>query len=115
MWVSRPIQQIARSQNIPRGEVRLHFCEVSKSPRIVVLCRAIRKAGDDEIVVLSVEPLKEPNLPFLQRTGKGNSRDEAVELQPILVLHRRNEVRRSKAEVVVSDPGLDVQHAARTL
>src|SRR5689334_25104971 len=115
MWISRLVQQVACGQDISRGEIGLHFCEISESPRIIVLRRAIRKPGDDEIVVLSVEPLEEPNLPFLQRTGKGDSWDEAVELQPILVLHGRNEVRRSKTEMVISNPSLDVQHAARTL
>ena len=97
------VYQQAGGDDVTAGDIGLHFGQVADAQKVTVVGIG-GEFGEDSVVVFAVESIVEPHLPFPQRAGKSQARQELVELPPSLVLKGRNEIGGEKVEVIIANP-----------
>ncbi len=112
--VVQMIHQETGGEDVAAGEVGLNFGEVADAEGVVIV-GADGEFGVDGVVVFAVEGVVEPHLSLFDRAGESEARQELVETQSMLVLHRGDEVGGKEAEVIVADAGVEAEHAAGSL
>ena len=92
----------------------MNFGEVADAEGVVIV-GADGEFGVDGVVVFAVEGVVEPHLSLLDRAGESEARQELVETQSMLVLHRGDEIGGKEAEVIVANAGVEAEQAAGSL
>ena len=107
------IGQEAGGHDVAGGEVRLQLDQVVDAPDAVEVGTVGQLLGD-VVVVLAVERIEKPHLPFVNGAGHGVDGRPAAERDAFDILRRGNEVGREEAEVIVAHAGVQGHHAAGT-
>src|SRR3954454_3104540 len=94
--------------------ISLHIREIAASPDSVAVF-ARRQLLVYYVVVFTIQAVKEPQLPFHDRTRHGKPGVHLVECPALFVLERRYKVRDRITETVVSNTGFDRKHSRRAL
>ena len=67
----------------------------------MIVIRAIRQLGNNDVLVFAVDTFKEPDSSFTDGPGKCDARDNIIEVQPLLELGRGKEIGCRETEVIV--------------
>src|SRR5579864_1018863 len=112
MLIMQFIDEKTGAHNVPRSDIRLHLGQIAITPdRVGVFVRG--KLRDDHVVILTIDSIKEPQLPLLDGAGNGESGIDLVERPTFFILHRWNEIGGGKAIVIVPDPGIKREDPGR--
>src|SRR5215470_3787971 len=114
MIVVQTVGQEAIGYDVGGRYVGLDFCEIAEPPDVIVIFTS-RKFGNDHVVVLTIESVKEPDFAFFNRTRKSKPRIHFVEGQSFLALYGRHEVSGRKTKVIVANSGLKAKDPGRAV
>src|SRR5579862_1816103 len=107
------VYQEAGRQNVAVRDVALKFRQIAQAQNVIVVL-SDGEFGVDDVLVLTIESVIEPDFSFLDRAGKRETRQKLIEAPSVLILRRRNEIRRPEAKVIVADPRIQRQQTCRT-
>src|SRR3954462_6327167 len=106
--VVQVIYQKAGSQDIAAGYVGLQLGEITEAQSAITIL-ADGQSGVDGVVILAIEGIVKPNSVLHDGTGQGEQGKKLIETPAVFILHGGEEVGSRVSEVIVADPGVEVQ------
>ena len=109
--IVKVVGQKAAGENVAAGDVGLKLGEIAEAPDVIVV-GIDGQCNVDEIVVLAVEGVVEPDLSLLDGAGESEARQELVEAPSMFVLQGGKKIGGGEAEMIVADAGVEAEQAA---